>query len=180
MAVWDQRLDTFFVQPSSRLIIRLYAKRLRINDILIGTHEVVIPVESNISVALGHGDGQAESTPPVTLDLTITVSTNGASPSDPQTIPTEGDDTPAEDVRQPTTRTNSGGPDQPTSPEHPLPPPDHLPVNIGTPMPRDLETSLIEKARIDLDRADEVEKSIDRSNTWEGVVGRGRREDQVG
>ncbi|KAH8983448.1 hypothetical protein EDB92DRAFT_2106289, partial [Lactarius akahatsu] len=155
--------------PSSRLIIRLYAKRLRINDTLIGTHEVVIPVERNISVALGQGDGQAESTPPVTLDLTITVSTNGAPQSDPQTIPTEGDDTPAEDIPQPTMAPDSRRPDQFTAPEHPLPPPDHLPVNIGTPMPQDLETSFVE-ARIDLDRADEVEKSIDRSNTWEGVV----------
>ncbi|KAH8983433.1 hypothetical protein EDB92DRAFT_2117446, partial [Lactarius akahatsu] len=163
MAVWDQRLDAFFVQPSSRLIIRLYAKRLRINDILIGTHEVVIPVESiDISVALGH----------VTLDLTITVSTNGAPPSDPQTIPTEGDDTHAEGVRPPTTHTNSGGPDQSTAPEHRLPPSDHLPVQIGPPIPQDLETSLVEMARTDLDSADEVEKSIDRSNTWEGVVGK--------
>jgi len=40
-------------------------------------------------------------------------------------------------------------------------------------MPQDLgETSLVEKARIDLDRADEVKKSLDRSNTWEGTVGK--------
>ncbi|KAH9054119.1 hypothetical protein EDB87DRAFT_139742 [Lactarius vividus] len=146
--------------------------RLRINETLIGTHEVVIPVEStNISVALNHGHGRVESTPPVTLDLMITVSTNGAPPSDPQTIPTEGDDTHAEEVRQPTTRTDSGGPDQSTAPEHPLPPSDHPPVQIGTPVPQDIETSLVE-ARIGLDRADEVGKSIDRSDTWEGVVGK--------
>jgi len=34
------------------------------------------------------------------------------------------------------------------------------------------ETSLVEKARIDLDRADEVKKLIDRSNTWEEAVGK--------
>ncbi len=40
-------------------------------------------------------------------------------------------------------------------------------------MPQDQgETSLAEKAQIDLDRADEVKKSIDRSNTWEGAVGK--------
>ena len=40
-------------------------------------------------------------------------------------------------------------------------------------MPRDQgETSLVEEAQIGLDLADEAEKSIDRSNTWEGVVGR--------
>ncbi|KAH9025479.1 hypothetical protein EDB84DRAFT_1677898, partial [Lactarius hengduanensis] len=186
-AVWDQRLDALYdilfysrvfrlkvptsiVQPSSRLTLCLYAKRLTKSDLLIGSHEIVIPVESqsNISFDLGHGNGQAESTPPVILDLTITVSANGTSPSDPQTIPTG--DTPAEEFRQPTMATSSRGPDQSAAPEH-LPPSDLLPVQIGTPMPQDLETSLVE-ARIDLDRADEVEKSIDRSNTWEGVVGK--------
>ncbi|KAH9041453.1 hypothetical protein EDB84DRAFT_959876 [Lactarius hengduanensis] len=51
-AVWDQRLDTFFVQPSSHLNLCLYAKRLTKSDILVGTHEMVIPneSESNISV----------------------------------------------------------------------------------------------------------------------------------
>ncbi len=40
-------------------------------------------------------------------------------------------------------------------------------------MPQDQgETSLVEKAQIGLVRADEVEKSIDRSNTWEGAVGK--------
>ncbi|KAH9025743.1 hypothetical protein EDB85DRAFT_1893733 [Lactarius pseudohatsudake] len=102
------------------------------------------------------------------------MSTNRAPPSnsDPQTIPTEGDDTHAEEVRQPTMCTTSGGPDQSTTPEHPLPPSDHLPVQIGTPMPHDLETSLVEKAWIDLDHADKVEELINRSNTWEGVVGK--------
>ncbi|KAH9054618.1 hypothetical protein EDB83DRAFT_1128275 [Lactarius deliciosus] len=81
---------------------------------------MVIPdeSESNISVTLGDGNGQAGQ-PPVTLDLTIAVSANAGRTS---------------------------------------------PQNNG-------ETSLVEKARIDLDRADEVEQSIDRSKTWEGVVG---------
>jgi len=40
-------------------------------------------------------------------------------------------------------------------------------------MPQDqTETSLVERARIDLDRADEVKKLIDRSDTWEGAVGK--------
>ncbi len=40
-------------------------------------------------------------------------------------------------------------------------------------MPQDqAETSLVEKARTDLDRADEVKKLIDRSDTWEGAVGK--------
>ncbi len=68
---------------------------------------------------------------------------------------------------------DSRGPDQSAAPERRLPPPDLLPVQSSTPMPQDLgETSLVEKARIDLDRADEVKKSLDRSNTWEGTVGK--------
>ncbi|KAH9028768.1 hypothetical protein EDB85DRAFT_2276299, partial [Lactarius pseudohatsudake] len=147
--MWDQRLDAFFVQPSSHLTLCLYAKRLTKSDLLIGTHEMVIPVgsESDISFVLSHSNGQAESTPPVTLDLTITVSGNRTSRSDPQTIPTEGDDIPAEDVRRPTVATNSREPDQSTAPEHPLLRSDHPPAEIGTPVPQDLETSLVEKAR---------------------------------
>ena len=65
------------------------------------------------------------------------------------------------------------GPGHSTEPEHPLPLLGPLPVQGDTPMPQDQgEMSLVEKARIDLDLAEEAEKSIDRSNTWGGVVGR--------
>ncbi|KAH9020771.1 hypothetical protein EDB84DRAFT_554313 [Lactarius hengduanensis] len=191
-AVWDQRLDTLwdfllfsrifrlkvpisFVQPSSRLILCLYAKRLTQRDILIGMHEMVIPneSESNISVTLGDGTRQAgQSTPPVTLDLTITVSANGTSPNNPPEIPTKGDDTLTEDVPKPTA-SDSGGPDRSSAPGYLLPPPDHIPVQSSSLIPQDQgETSIVEKARINLDRADEAEKAIDRSKTWEGVVGK--------
>ncbi|KAH8983449.1 hypothetical protein EDB92DRAFT_1890687 [Lactarius akahatsu] len=55
------RIDAFFLQPSSQRILRLYAKRSRKSDILSGTRETVIPAESqsDISVALGQGNGQA-------------------------------------------------------------------------------------------------------------------------
>ncbi|KAH9025480.1 hypothetical protein EDB84DRAFT_1580022 [Lactarius hengduanensis] len=61
-AVWDQMLDAFFLQPSSRPILRLYAKRSRKCDILSRTHETVIPTEfeSDICFVLGHVNGQAE------------------------------------------------------------------------------------------------------------------------
>ncbi|KAH9055074.1 hypothetical protein EDB87DRAFT_1355503 [Lactarius vividus] len=174
-AVWDQRLDNFFVQPSSHLILCLYAKRLTKSDILIGKHEMVIPAESetHISVTLGGGNGQAEqSTPPVTLDLTIIVSANGTSPSDPQIIPTEGDDTTAGNVPRPTMAPESKGPDPSSAPNHLLHPPNHLPVKRNTLVSRDKEASLVEKPQIVLVSADEVDESIDQSNTWEGVVGR--------
>ena len=38
-----------FVQPSSHLILCLYAKRLTHRDLLIGTQEIAIPAESESS-----------------------------------------------------------------------------------------------------------------------------------
>src|SRR6266702_1832486 len=38
-----------FVQPSSHIILCLYAKRLTQRDLLIGTHEIMTPVESESS-----------------------------------------------------------------------------------------------------------------------------------
>ena len=93
-------------------------------------------------------------------------------PSVPQNISTEGGDTPAE-VPEPSRTIDSGGPYQPTEPERSVPPPDLLPVQGGTSMPQDQgETSLVKGVRAALDLADDAEKSMDRSNTWEGVVGR--------
>ena len=101
------------------------------------------------------------------------MSTNRASTSIPLNIPTEAVDNPAEAVPTPTAAPDSGAPDQSTEPKHPSSPQDHLPVQSATPVPQDQgETSLTEKAQTGLERADELEKSIDRSDTWEGVVGR--------
>ena len=97
---------------------------------------------------------------------------NRIAPSVPLNVPTEGGDLPAE-VPETSVAPDSGGPDRPTEPEHPLPPPDLLPVQGTTPVPQDRgETSFVEEAQIGLDLADEAGKLIDRSNTWEGVVGR--------
>jgi hypothetical protein len=91
----------------------------------------------------------------------------------PSNIPTEEDDTPAEEVPKPIATPDPKGLGQSTEPEHPLRPPDHLPVERVAPMPQDRgEMSLVKEAQIRLDRADEAKELIDRSNTWEGVVGR--------
>jgi hypothetical protein len=108
---------------------------------------------------------------PVTLHLAITVSANRTFPSDSPQIPAQGDNSPAEEVPKPTIGSDSRGPDQSTAPEPPSPPPDHPPVQSSTPVPQDqAEMSLSEKAQISLDRADEAEKSIGGSNTWQGIV----------
>jgi hypothetical protein len=101
------------------------------------------------------------------------VPTNRTPTSVPAVTLAEGDNTPAKDIPTPTATPDSRGPNQSTVSEHPLPLTDHLPAQSSTPVPEDQgETSLIEQAQIGLDRADEVEKSIDGSDTWEGVVGR--------
>ncbi|KAH9065325.1 hypothetical protein EDB87DRAFT_1053213 [Lactarius vividus] len=152
MAVWNQILDGFSVQSSSQLVLCLYAKRLSQKDLLIGMDQISVPVksETNIPFVLSHGNDQpGQPTEPVTLYLSIAVSANRTSPTDFPKIPTEGD--------------------------VPLAPPlllsDHLLVQSSAPMPQDLaDTSLVERARVDLDRADELNESINRSNAWEGAV----------
>ncbi|KAH9069393.1 hypothetical protein EDB83DRAFT_2551242 [Lactarius deliciosus] len=135
---------------------------------------MTLPVESqiNISVTLGDGNEQAgRSTPPVELHLTIIVLANGTSPSDPHIIPTEGDDTAAEDLPKPTMAPDSSGLDRSSTPGHLSHPPDHRPVESSTLMPQHQgEMSVIDEPHIV--RVDQVEAVIDRSNTWEGAVGR--------
>ncbi|KAH9025316.1 hypothetical protein EDB85DRAFT_2277331 [Lactarius pseudohatsudake] len=46
-ARWGESLDAFILQPSTPLILRLYAERFARRDILIGAHEM-IPAESQI------------------------------------------------------------------------------------------------------------------------------------
>jgi hypothetical protein len=105
--------------------------------------------------------------------LGIIVPGNVTDPGFPPSIPAEGDDTPAGEVLEPTTATDSKALGQSTELEHPFPLPDHLPVEGVTPMPQDQgEMSLVKEAHMNLDLAEQTKKSIDRSNTWEGVVGR--------
>ncbi len=109
---------------------------------------------------------------PVTLHLTITVSSNIASPN-PSEIPTKGDDSAAEKSIKSSIVPDSGEPIQSTATEPLLPSSDLLPVETGTPMPDgETETSPTEKALIAVRRADEAKKPIDRANTWKGAVSR--------
>ena len=109
---------------------------------------------------------------PVTVYLTINVPANGASPSVPQNIPTEGGNNPAVEVPTSTTAPDSKGPEQSTKHESPLLPPDHI-VQGSAPVPQDKgEVSPIEKALVGLVLAERAKESIDRSDTWEAVVGR--------
>ena len=98
------------------------------------------------------------------------MSANNTSPSDSLKIPAQEDDTPAEEVPNPTIGQGSRGREQFTALR---PPPEHTPIQSSTSVPQvQAELSFAEKAQIGLDRADKAEESIDGSNTWQGVVER--------
>ncbi len=88
-------------------------------------------------------------------------------------MPTEGDDTPAEEATKPSMAPDSAGPIQPIAAEPLLPLPYPLSVKTGAYMPDgQAEMSPTEKALIALRCADEAKKPIDRTNTWEGAISR--------
>ncbi|KAH9069861.1 hypothetical protein EDB83DRAFT_2551074, partial [Lactarius deliciosus] len=107
-ARWGESLGAFILQPSTPLILRLYAKRRARQDTLIGTHEM-IPVESQIDTpfVLTTVDRQGgQSIPLVTLYLTVVVSPNTTSypimPTDaPDLRSTEINDSPSGEAEKP-------------------------------------------------------------------------------
>ncbi len=131
----------------------------------------------DVPVFLRNGAGDAgQSTHPITLYMTITVSANmppSVIPINNPEIPTKGDDTPAEEATRPSMAPDSGGPIQPIAAESLLPSPYPLSVETGAYMPDGrAEMSPTEKALIALRRADEAKKPIDRANTLEGAISR--------
>ena len=81
----------------------------------------------------------------------------------PPKLPTEGDDSPTEEVHGLTIAPDSTGHDQSAELEHPLPTPHLLPVQSSTHMPHDQAgTLVVEKAQTGLDRVDKcLKESID-------------------
>ncbi|KAH8993513.1 hypothetical protein EDB92DRAFT_413107 [Lactarius akahatsu] len=74
---WDQPLGVFSTQRSSHLILRLYEKRRFHADVVIGTYETTIPVETQTEVPYvltNHDEQSGQSNQPVTLYLTVVVS----------------------------------------------------------------------------------------------------------
>ena len=94
-----------------------------------------------------------------------------ASTSVSSNIPTERVDNPTKVLT--TVDPDSRRADQLTEHEQHSPLVGHLPVQGRTPVPQDQgELPLVKEAQIGLERVDELEKSIDGSETWEGVIGR--------
>jgi len=175
-------------------VLGLYAKWDAHFDILIGTHEMPIPLasqsgsfwnsfsfnQSNISrldiaCALkidARGVVRSMQRQPVTLYITVTVLANTTTPDlckSPQNIPSEGDHSPAKEATIP-------GPIQFTAAEPPSSVPHHLATEIDTPMPRSKEEmSPTEDPDFARHRADEAMKAIvpnERSRMWESAVER--------
>ena len=103
----------------------------------------------------------------VTLHITINV-TPPTLYNTPSSIPAAGDSSSAEEAPI------LGRPQSP-SPEHPLYLSRHQPVEAGNDKPQSNEEASpasTKDRRLPLDRDDEAMKLVDRSNVWQGAVGR--------
>ncbi|KAH9020855.1 hypothetical protein EDB85DRAFT_507418 [Lactarius pseudohatsudake] len=177
-ARWGESLGVFILQPSTPLILRLYAERFARRDILIGAHEM-IPVESQIdaSFVLTNGDGQAGES--VTLYLTVIVSPNTTSgtilPINAPIIQSStindshSGEAGASVTQESMTPTRSA---ITTGSETLLPPTDRLPSEMNTPTPPAAERGGVSATVSALHNVDEAVATINLSNKWEGALGR--------
>jgi hypothetical protein len=106
----------------------------------------------------------ARSTEPVTLHISVNI-TPPTLYNTPPSIPTDYGCSPVEEAPIP-------GRIQPPSPEHPLPLSHHQPVEAANNMSQGVSTTSAKNPRLALERADQAMKRMDRSNTWQGAVGR--------
>jgi hypothetical protein len=144
-------------------VVRFVENSLSFNQLNISPADIPCVLENDLGEA-------ARSTQPVTLYITV----NSTPPNlynSPPSIPTEDDDSPAEEATIP-------GRIQFPVPEHLLPASHHQPVETGNTMPQsqeEMSSTSTRDPRFALHRADETMNRIvpiDRSNTWERAVGR--------
>ncbi|KAH8989090.1 hypothetical protein EDB92DRAFT_901270 [Lactarius akahatsu] len=177
---WGESLSAFILQPSTPLILRLYAERFARRDILIGAQEM-IPVESqtDIPCVLTNGDGQAGES--VTLYLTVIVSPNTTSdPILPINTPliqsTTVNDSPSGEAEKPSMVQESTNPTRSTittGPEILSLPTDRLPSSeMSAPIPPAADRRGVSPAESALHGTDEAIATINLSNKWEGALGR--------
>ena len=182
------KLPFSFVKRSSRLTLRLYVKYSAHLNILLGTHELQMPLEDvdsqsglfywdfslfnrlnitrvDIACVLENDVGNIpRSIQPTTLHIKVKITPPTLNNS-PPSLPTEDDDSPAHEATLP-------GRIQSTSPERPL---SLQPVEAGNDKPQSREGELPAGTKdlpLDLRPADEAMERIDRSNTCQGVVRR--------
>ncbi|KAH9026693.1 hypothetical protein EDB83DRAFT_1924136 [Lactarius deliciosus] len=180
IARWGESLGAFILQPSTPLILRLYAERFARRDMLIGAHEM-ISVDSQIGTpfVLTNGDGQAGES--VTLYLTVVVSPNTTSdPILPTNAPiirsTTINDLPSREAEEPSVVQESTNPARSTittGPETVSPPTDRLPSSeMSTPIPPVADRRGLSPAESALHGTDEAIATVKLSNKWEGALGR--------
>ncbi|KAH9025322.1 hypothetical protein EDB85DRAFT_1893948 [Lactarius pseudohatsudake] len=176
-ARWGESLDAFILQPSTPLILRLYAERFARRDILIGAHEMV-PLESQIDTpfVLTNGDGQGGES--VTLYLTVIVSPNtNSDPILPTNSPiirsTTINDSPSREAEEPSVAQESTNPTRSTITTGPTlaPPTNRLLSSESTPIPP-VADRRVSPAVSALHGAGEAIATINLSNKWEGTLER--------
>ncbi|KAH9024759.1 hypothetical protein EDB85DRAFT_252379 [Lactarius pseudohatsudake] len=177
-ARWGESLGAFILQPSTPLILRLYAERFARRDILIAAREM-IPVESQIdtSFVLTNGDGQGGES--VTLYLTVIVSPNTTSGTIlPINAPivqsstindSHSGEAGASVTQESMTPTRSA---ITTGSETLSPPTGRLPSEMNTPIPSASDRRGLSPVESALDGAGEATATMNLSNKWEGAVGR--------
>ncbi|KAH8977265.1 hypothetical protein EDB92DRAFT_1891264 [Lactarius akahatsu] len=102
-AIFRLRVLVSSVQPSSRLKLQLHAKRFLHHDILVGTHDILLPLgpTSDLSFDLSKGNNKqaGQSTQPVTVYLKVIVSGNAtSSPGDTTDLVSEANNPPTENT----------------------------------------------------------------------------------
>jgi hypothetical protein len=139
-------------------VVRFVENSLSFYQLNISRADIPCVLENDVEEA-------ARSTQPVTLFITINITPNLC--NSPPCIPTEDDDSPAEEATIP-------GHIQFPVPEHLLPQSHHQSVETGQSREEISPTSTM-NPRLALHRAGEAVNRvvpIDRSNTWEKAVGR--------
>ena len=144
-------------------MVRFVENSLSFNQLNISRADIPCVLENDVGEA-------ARSTQPVTLYITVNITSSNLYNS-PPSIPTENDDSPAEEATIP-------GRIQFPAPEHLSPLSHHQPVESGNTMPQsreEMSPTSTKNPHFALHRTDEAMKQIvpiGRSNTWERAVGR--------
>ncbi|KAH9025280.1 hypothetical protein EDB85DRAFT_233138 [Lactarius pseudohatsudake] len=177
-ARWGESLGAFILQPSTPLILRLYAERFARRDILIGAHEM-IPAESQIDTPFVLTDGDGQGGESVTLYLTVIVSPNtNSDPILPTNAPiirsTTINDSPSREAEEPSVAQESTNPTRSTITTGPAlaPPTNRLPSGKSTRIPPAADRRGVSPAVSALHGAGEAMATIDLSNKWEGTLER--------
>jgi hypothetical protein len=146
--------------PRPLKVVRFLENYISFNHLNTSRADIPCVLENNVAEA-------ARSTQPVTLYITVKV-TPPTLYNIPPSIPTADDGSPAEEAPI------AGRIQFPTH-EHAFPLSHYQPVETSINKPQSSEevsTTSAKNPRLAIDRADKAMERIERSNTWEGAVGR--------